>query len=552
MATSTDGAGTAPEAASPAGSVRPAADDTPLPAVALLSNGRYGVMITAAGAGSSTWRGLDVTRWREDATRDCWGQFCYVRDLGDGTVWSAGYQPLCRAADEYEVAFHADRAEFRRRDGDVETRLAVCVAPDHDAEVRVVTLVNHGDRPREFDLTSYAEVCLNPAAPTRPTRPSRSCSWRRSSSRHPAPCWPAAGRGPRTRSRSGPSTSRRLDDAAERRIGVRDRPGTVPGPRPDAGQPRGPGPRGPPVRDDRPGAGPGLQPAAAGPPRPGAPGQRRVRHRSGRDPGGGDRPRPNSSGTSRPLTGRSPAPGRLPGRAAGARPDAGRRCPVQPTGGAGRLHRPALRQPDAVAANRLGQPGLWPHAISGDRPIVLARVAAARRRVAGPPARAVARLRPPPRPGPGPRHPGRAPRRRRRPAQGRPPGRRRRPAARQAGRGVRPGRGQGPRRRRECSSRPRPGPSSAADAARWPSSSTADQPRQPSPPPPIDQRPGRDRARAAGRHAARGSDVLERPRRVHAGRPRVRDRHRRHRPGGRPCRRPRGPTCSPTPASAAW
>ena len=33
--------------------------------------------------------------------------------------------------------------------------------------------------------------------------------------------------------------------------------------------------------------------------------------------------------------------------------------------------------PDAVAANRLGQPGLWPHAISGDRPIVLARVVTA-------------------------------------------------------------------------------------------------------------------------------------------------------------------------------
>ena len=50
MATSTDGTGTAPEAASPAGSVRPATDDTPPPAVALLSNGRYGVMVTSAGA----------------------------------------------------------------------------------------------------------------------------------------------------------------------------------------------------------------------------------------------------------------------------------------------------------------------------------------------------------------------------------------------------------------------------------------------------------------------------------------------------------------------
>src|SRR5262249_52188838 len=93
---------------------------------------------------------------------DCWGQFCYIRDPNEGTAWSAGFQPLCRAPDEQEVAFHADRAEFRRRDGDTETRLAVCVAQDGDAEVRLVTVVNRGGRPRELDLTSYAEVCLNP------------------------------------------------------------------------------------------------------------------------------------------------------------------------------------------------------------------------------------------------------------------------------------------------------------------------------------------------------------------------------------------------------
>jgi cellobiose phosphorylase len=34
-----------------------------------------------------------------------------------------------------------------------------------------------------------------------------------------------------------------------------------------------------------------------------------------------------------------------------------------------------LRDLDAVAANRLGQPSLWPYSISGDLPIVLVRVA---------------------------------------------------------------------------------------------------------------------------------------------------------------------------------
>jgi cellobiose phosphorylase len=79
------------------------------PAVALLSNGSYSVMITSACAGYSTWRDLDVTRWREDATRDCWGQFYYVRDLNDESMWSIGIQPLPKAADESAFEFHPDR-----------------------------------------------------------------------------------------------------------------------------------------------------------------------------------------------------------------------------------------------------------------------------------------------------------------------------------------------------------------------------------------------------------------------------------------------------------
>jgi cellobiose phosphorylase len=129
--------------------------------IALLSNGSYNVMITPAGAGYSTWRDLDITRWREDATRDCWGQFCYVRDLSDESVWSTGTQPLPKTADQYAFEFHPDRAEFRRRDGDIESRCVVCVVPDANADIRALTLVNHGDRSREFELTSYAEVCLN-------------------------------------------------------------------------------------------------------------------------------------------------------------------------------------------------------------------------------------------------------------------------------------------------------------------------------------------------------------------------------------------------------
>ena len=134
---------------------------TAAPRTHLLSNKHYHVMITNAGSGSSKCHGLDVTRWREDATREGWGQFFYVRDTQNGQVWSAGHQPVCRAADDYEVVFSADKAVLRRRDAEIETLLEIAVSPEQLAEVRRITLSNHGSQPRELELTSYVEPVLN-------------------------------------------------------------------------------------------------------------------------------------------------------------------------------------------------------------------------------------------------------------------------------------------------------------------------------------------------------------------------------------------------------
>ena len=63
----------------------------PRPRTHLLSNGRYAVMLTTAGSGYSRCGALAITRWREDATRDCWGTYLFLRDVQTGAVWSAGY-----------------------------------------------------------------------------------------------------------------------------------------------------------------------------------------------------------------------------------------------------------------------------------------------------------------------------------------------------------------------------------------------------------------------------------------------------------------------------
>ena len=133
---------------------------TTSPHTHFLSNGRYTVALTHAGGGSSMWRGLSVTRRREDRTSDAGAHFIYLRDPWSGDVWSPAYQPICRDPDEYETTFELEKGTFRRRDGDFETQLQVVVSPEDDVEVRRLSITNRGDRPREIEVTSYAEIVL--------------------------------------------------------------------------------------------------------------------------------------------------------------------------------------------------------------------------------------------------------------------------------------------------------------------------------------------------------------------------------------------------------
>jgi cyclic beta-1,2-glucan synthetase len=132
------------------------------PRTHLLSNGRYTVMLTAAGSGFSRWGDLAVTRWREDTTRDCWGTFFFLRDTETGEVWSAGFQPSGAEADHYEVVYSEDRAKISQRHGSLSITLEVVVSPEDDAELRRLTVTNLENQDREVDLTSYAEVVLAP------------------------------------------------------------------------------------------------------------------------------------------------------------------------------------------------------------------------------------------------------------------------------------------------------------------------------------------------------------------------------------------------------
>ncbi|HMF79249.1 MAG TPA: glucoamylase family protein, partial [Bryobacteraceae bacterium] len=138
--------------------------NTPVPEVQLLSNGNYHVMVTSGGGGYSRWRDIAVTRWREDSTRDNWGTFCYIRDVITGEFWSTAYQPALKRPKKYEAIFSEGRAEFRRSDFDIDTYTEIAVSPEDDIELRRISITNSSRARKSVDITSYAEVVINPPA----------------------------------------------------------------------------------------------------------------------------------------------------------------------------------------------------------------------------------------------------------------------------------------------------------------------------------------------------------------------------------------------------
>ena len=134
------------------------------PRIHLLSNGSYSVMMTTAGGGYSRCGATAITRWREDVTCDNWGQFCYLRDIRSGEIWSTSFQPTLAKPTNYSATFSLGKAEYRREDHEIETHTTVSVSTEDDAEVRSVRIANLSSEPRELDVTSYGEIVLTTQA----------------------------------------------------------------------------------------------------------------------------------------------------------------------------------------------------------------------------------------------------------------------------------------------------------------------------------------------------------------------------------------------------
>ncbi|MBC7548346.1 MAG: hypothetical protein H7224_06855, partial [Polaromonas sp.] len=132
----------------------------------LLSNGRYSVALRANGAGVSRWNAgggsqtHHVSRWRDDALRDAYGTFLYVRRSGAAQVHSVTSHPAPHPDWHYQATFLADRVEFEATSSDLHIKTSVLVSPEDDTELRTLRLQNHSTQDITLDVISCFEPVL--------------------------------------------------------------------------------------------------------------------------------------------------------------------------------------------------------------------------------------------------------------------------------------------------------------------------------------------------------------------------------------------------------
>lgn len=127
------------------------------PIVNYMSNDKYSLMITSDGNGFSKYEDRMLYRWRSDIYANS-GNFIYIKDVDQGRIWSTSYHPTRKEPEDYQVVFAVDNAEFKRRDGDITSRMIVSLNAEKSYEIRKLTFTNHGNRKKQLEVTSYVEV----------------------------------------------------------------------------------------------------------------------------------------------------------------------------------------------------------------------------------------------------------------------------------------------------------------------------------------------------------------------------------------------------------
>ncbi len=136
---------------------------TPRPWANVMSNGRYGLVISHTGGGfswSDNCQLQRITRWEQDLAQDLYGRWLYVHNEATGETRSTTFNPIKSDAQEEEVRHGLGYTVFRRKWADLATEQTVFVPQNVACEHQIVAITNPSDKPMAVVVGSYLEWLL--------------------------------------------------------------------------------------------------------------------------------------------------------------------------------------------------------------------------------------------------------------------------------------------------------------------------------------------------------------------------------------------------------
>lgn len=137
---------------------------TPRPWINVMSNGRFGLVLSQAGSGFSWIENCQfkrINRWDQDLVADAHGTYFYIQDVQrPEQIWSATYQPTRIEADHESVEHYPGYTKFLRSVDGISSELTIFIPSGTDAQVAILKLRNDRSSIAKLRMASYIDWWL--------------------------------------------------------------------------------------------------------------------------------------------------------------------------------------------------------------------------------------------------------------------------------------------------------------------------------------------------------------------------------------------------------
>ncbi len=126
----------------------------------VIANDKYTIVMDQYGNGYSTYKGIQVNRFKQTEDVDE-GIMFYIKNIRNKKLWTNTVKKFEERPEKYSIIFAPESDEFSRTDENIETTTKVIVDTDEPVEIRKLKLKNTGNNEEMLEVTSYIEPIIS-------------------------------------------------------------------------------------------------------------------------------------------------------------------------------------------------------------------------------------------------------------------------------------------------------------------------------------------------------------------------------------------------------